>query len=1075
MRFPALCSISAVLLLASGGTTFASNPVAPVGQGDLVGGSSTQFAPESWVPCKPAAAQSIFAINDAVAKGTMTRDSASRPCTPSTAAEIRIADASSINPVGRSPAAATEQSAAGAAPPESELQEVVVTGSRIARPDFVSQQPILTVSSSDLESSAKVDVAAALEQSPAFLNGEDQNYNSNGPNGGKAELNLRGLGASRTLVLLDGRRLSPVDGTGVADINEIPQGIVDNIQTITGGASAAYGSDAMAGVVNIISKNIDGVEIGLSHGAADGGFGKNNDLYITLGSAFGDNKGHAMASFEYTQRDAIVGNQIPFFFYGGQGANLAYGAYTPATSPTGFAATNLPSQAAINAYYAACCGLPAGTVSNSFPLAFGPNGSLFDQHAPYYNYPGCTPNAPGCAIITVNGLLEQAIGQYAYVTIPQNRYAAFSKLTYALTDNTNIYAQFLANYNREDTQFSFPQLSTNALISIPVTNPFIPSALATILASRPNPKDPFTFNKRLLNFPSAIDDESFDTDQFIVGANGKIPVVNFTWDIYYMHDYSLDTELSQAVSQYRLQTLLSAADGGNSICSGGFNPFQGYTSSTSTQCVNYLYVTTHASTAEYQDTVEANLGGKVVTLPAGDVRFDLTGDWRQWVSSYTPDDLNVLGNPPSPTVVPANPTNGEISLREGALELFVPLLKDKPFAQSWNIDLAYRYSDYNIVGTTDAYKFTTDWRPAQSLLVRGGYEHAIRAPNMNDLFQLPTSVSQNIGNPPVGGDPCDYRSSLRSGPNAAQITAICIAQGIAASAIGTYTFNGTSTSTQTSGSLALKPEIGDTFTFGVVLSPAFSNPVLEHVQLSLDYYHIRIADAIGSSGYLYVLDNCYNINGGNPTFSPTNPYCALITRPLGGSTSSNSFIVGQPTMNLGGELDSGVDVELDWNWRLADLGLGARSGQLHLNSAVTWTDEFEIQTVPKTPWNNYVGTVSQLLSPTPPLPRWRGLTTLSYALAPVPVTVGLRWRYIDGMVDSSKVLTPNSTIGGVGTYNYLDLVASWKISNHLDLSGTLTNLTGRTPPIVNGTPGFTQPQLYDITNLTYLVSLHGKF
>jgi len=199
------------------------------------------------------------------------------------------------------PAAASDLTAvapAPAAPPEA-LPEVMVTGSRIARKDFVSEQPIVTSSAADLKASAKLNVETALEQMPQFQNGQDENYDAGAVGGGgRATVNLRGLGQQRTLVLLDGRRLPPTDGTGVADLNDVPLGIIDNVQVISGGASAAYGSDAMAGVVNIITKNVNGLEISVSHGAMDGGIGKRNDFSLNAGSSFGDNKGHAMISFE---------------------------------------------------------------------------------------------------------------------------------------------------------------------------------------------------------------------------------------------------------------------------------------------------------------------------------------------------------------------------------------------------------------------------------------------------------------------------------------------------------------------------------------------------------------------------------------------------------------------------------------------------------------------------------------------------------------------------------------------------------------------------------------------------------
>lgn len=950
--------------------------------------------------------------------------------------------------------------------------EVVITGSRIARKDFVSNQPIVSVSEDVLQAAGKTNIETALQQTPQFSNGQDENYNSNGPNGGRATLNLRGLGQQRTLVLLDGRRLSPTDGTGVANLNQVPQSIVSSVEVISGGASAAYGSDAMAGVVNIITKNLDGIEGSVSYGAANGGFGVHKDYWLNIGSPFANGKGHAMVSYQHTEREAIVGNQIPFFFFGGQGANLAYGAYSPGTAPLG-SAPNLPSQAAIDAYFAPY-GAPAGAVRNSTNLGFNADGTLFTPRTPWYNYQGVGPGGY-TGIIDVAGVLTTAIGQYAYVTTPQKRDTGYVKATYDLTDNTHLYIQALATYNKVDTQNSYQQLSTNGSLTIPVTNPFIPPDLAAVLAARPRPDENFTFNKRLLDFPPSLFLENFDTDQWVVGANGRIPRFNLDWDFYYQHDYSLDLETDDGiVSNYRVQTLLSAPDGGNSICRGGFNVFQGFHSYISPECQAYLVVTTHASTIEGQDTVEGNLSGKIMDLPAGEARFALTADWRQWQSRYSPDAINVLGNPPSSTQSGASTTEGQITVAEAAGELLIPILKGKRFAEALNVNLGFRHSDYNLSGGANTYKIATDWRPVQNLLLRGGYEHAIRAPNINDLFQGPTNVSVNIANPPVGGDPCDYRSSLRNGPNAAQVTALCVAQGIPAATVGTYQYLVTSAQTIASGSRDIKPEIGNTYTLGAVFTPESANPYFEHLQLSLDYYRIRISEAIGTSGYQYVLNNCYNVSGANPTYSADNPDCRLIDRNFGGVPGS-SFRIGQPSQNLGGLINSGVDLELDWHWRLPDLGLGDRSGQVNLNSTLSWIDEYKIQRVPGAPWADYTGTIPINLSATPPAPVWKALTTLSYQVAPIPVSVGLRWRYINGMRDISTVLNPASTVPGVRRFNYLDVTANWNITDHFDVSGVVTNVTGQIPPIVSGTPGATQTALYDISARTYLLTVHARF
>ena len=399
------------------------------------------------------------------------------------------------------PPAITDQPAPSPRPaPPEPVSQVTVTGSRIARPDFVSQYPMVSSSRADLQSSAKVNVETALEQMPQFLNGQDENYDAGAVGGGgRATLNLRGLGQQRTLVLLDGRRLPPTDGTGVADLNDVPLGIIDSVQVISGGASAAYGSDAMAGVVNIITKSIDGLEVSASHGAANGGFGERSDFFVNAGSTFGNDRGHAMISLEYTERDAIPGSAIPFFVFGGQSTNTPYGAYAPTTAPVGLA-PDPPSQAAVNAYFARYGAAP-GTVINTTPLGFNDNGTLFSTKAPFTNYQGIQPGSGAGGFQNIGGALTLEIGQYTFVTVPQNRYSVFSHETYALNADTRLYFQALVNHDVVSTQNTYYQVGASALTTVPVSNPFIPADLATLLASRPNPTEPFAFSKRYLDFP----------------------------------------------------------------------------------------------------------------------------------------------------------------------------------------------------------------------------------------------------------------------------------------------------------------------------------------------------------------------------------------------------------------------------------------------------------------------------------------------------------------------------------------------------------------------------------------------
>jgi outer membrane receptor protein involved in Fe transport len=954
----------------------------------------------------------------------------------------------------------------GAANGGEQPEEVVVTGSRIARPDFTSSVPIVTESNETLHEAGKVNIETALEQMPQFAGSFDESYDAeNSGGGGRATVNLRGLGETRTLVLLDGRRMPPSNGALIANLNDIPIGIVDTVEVISGGASAVYGSDAVAGVVNIKTKqHFQGLEFDANYGQASGGIGRKSDFSVTGGSDFADGKGHALFSLNYTQRTDVYGAQVPFFRVGGPGAAMPEFTF----SPTG---GNLPTQAAYNTLFAQY-GAAAGTVLNTTQIGLNDDGTLYSVNAPYVNYKGVLGDPGGnIVVLPVGGQLKLQTYPYQLVTAPQNRWVMFSKLDYDLADHTQLYFQGLYSSDKVSTQNNYPQV-TSGTVTIPVTNPFIPAVLKPILASRPNPNASFQFFKRFLDFPPVRFDEYFDTLQVLTGLKGDLPFGGMDWDVYVMHDQTENQEVqTNRLFSSQLLNLLNAADGGNSLCAGGFNPFQGNHSYMSAACQAYLSKDTHNYTRVWSNTGEGTLRGNLFDLPAGLMKYALTATIRHVDFRFSPDPTFVIGDPPPPIGNPGTtqPAAGNITSREFAAEVLVPLLKDKPFAHEWNLNVAARSSHYDVTGNITTYKFDTDWHVTSAMMFRAGYEHAVRAPNITELFSPATNNVVQIGSPPAAGDPCDWRGALRNGPNAAQIASLCVAQGIAPDVIATYVANSPSTGAVSSGSTLLKPERADTYTIGTVLSPRFDNAFFQNINFSVDLYDITIKDAISTTSTQVIFNKCYNVDGSNPTYSASNSWCQLIDRVTGGP---NSLRVLTPYLNLGSVKTSGADAQLDWTWR--DIG----PGRLHLNSAWTYVKSYEVQQLPGAPFLQYAGTVALPVTASTPSatstaePRIRILSTLDYGWS--GYDVGLRWRHLASMADQSVVANPASTIPGVPTYDYLDLLLGYDVSQNLKFTATVTNLTNKNPPIVNGQPGNTQRALYDLLGRTWQIGVRAK-
>lgn len=952
------------------------------------------------------------------------------------------------------PTAAQTPTENTASSPESEVQQIVVTGSRIVRSDFVATSPIITTSEATLRETGKVNVESALQQLPQFVPGRDENDNAEASGGGgRATVNLRGLGETRTLVLMDGRRLPVSNGQMVVDLNTVPLGIVESIEVISGGASAVYGSDAIAGVVNIRTKNhFNGLELSLNAGETFRGDGRRFDTSLTGGFDFAEEKGNALISVGYTERGEVGSNNREFFRLGGPSGTLPQGGFNPTSG-------NLPNQAAVDAYFARFGAAP-GAVRNTQALGFNDDGTLFTVVNPALNYNG--PREAGGYTFDTGQIIYNTTRD-ALITVPQDRYSVFSKVNYQLTDSVNVYAQGLFTNSEVSTQIGFTPVGAN-INTVPVTNPFIPTDLRTLLAARPDQNARFTFNKRYMFAPRRWQ-ESFNTYQIVAGLNGDLPFRDWTWDVYTLHNSSSLTETQQDyISRTRIQTLLDAPDGGRSLCEGGFNPFQGSANSFSPACIAYVSQDLHTTMHTETDVTEASMQGSVFVLPAGDARFSAVANYQSNSFDYSPDailitgDLGGVGNTAA--------SRGSINVKEFGAEMLLPILRDVTAAESLNLTVAGRRSDYNISGNVTTYKADIDWRPLQPLLIRGGYERAVRAPNIVELFSAPTGVTTLIGSAPQAGDPCDVRGIVRGGANAAQVRALCLAQGIPADLVDTYTYTAGSVGTLVSGSMELEPEKADTYTIGAVFTPRFDTPWFSRLAWSIDYYNITLEDAISSTGAQTAISKCYNLDGSNPGYDASNLYCGLIDRTFNGP---GSLRINQPFLNLGGYRTSGIDSQIDWTVDMEALGL---RGELRFNTALTYVEKFEIQQLPGDPFLDYSGTVSLPLSAIPSVPKFRTLTTLGYQVG--PVNAGVRWRHIDAMDDVTAVTRPASPAPGVPAYDLFDLLLGYRFSDGITLNAQVTNLGDKEPPVVAASPGNTNRGLYDVLGRAFLLNLQVK-
>lgn len=948
------------------------------------------------------------------------------------------------------------QDAGGATAAEGPVAEIVVTGSRIQRRDFTSPSPIVTAGAEQLQATGTNNIEQVLNQLPQFAPGQGAANGTVVGGGGRATLNLRGLGEQRNLVLLDGRRLPASNALGVVDVNVIPTAILQSVEVISGGASAVYGSDAISGVANFKTiQRFTGLRFESQYGNSFRGDARTFNTSITGGGNFADDKGNAVISFSYSDRQELVGAQREFY------RRAVGGTSSTTVGVASMLAGNNPSQAAVNSIFGRY-GVGANVVAATSGFGFNDDGTLFAANG------GANLKPVSSEFGIVNGVFAQTVAPHNTIVVPQKRYTFFGKLNYDITPDLRFYGQAIYAHTEQRMAQGYP-ISVPSRLLVPVTNPFIPADLRALLASRANPNAPFLVNRRFQETGKRYYDEPFDVFQVLAGFSGKLPMGNWTWDVYGSHDETTNAEtLLNGVSSTRVQQLLTAPDGGASICAGGYNVF-GFANAmaNSAACIDYISVEAHNTTKVSQDIVEATAQGTLFALPAGDVKLAVTAGRRENRYSYIPDGFYVA-TPATPngdlySITPTSKTSGSTGVTEAAAELLVPLLQGKSFADSVNLSLGYRYSDYDLTGGVSTYKAEVDWRVIPSLLLRGGYEHAIRAPNIAELFTAPTGALAALGFPPAAGDPCDFRFTPRATPAGASIRALCITQGVPASVIDSFTFgNGQVIATQ-KGTLTLKPETADTFTAGFVWRPPFKAPLLSQMSLSIDYYDINLKRAISPLPGATAVNKCFNLDGSNPSYSNTDVYCQLITRD---SNTGAITDISTPYLNLGGYKTSGIDIQFEWRAPLDAVGLG--EGQISLQSVVNYLDSYKIQTLPGTPSAEYAGTIG-----VPPLPKWKALSTLTYRRG--PAELGLRWVHVGAMDDVTVVTRPGSPSPGVKAYNTFDLIGRWDLNETVQLRAGVTNIADKKPLVVGGVLGTTNGALYDVVGRAYYMALRLAF
>ena len=927
-----------------------------------------------------------------------------------------------------------------------ELEEITVTGSRIVRKDYETASPIMTLDARSISDAGTPQIEQVLNELPQLV--PTITTTSNNPSlGGQANVDLRGLGTGRTLVLVDGARVQPSTVGGAIDLNTIPAGLIESVEIVTGGGSAVYGSDAIAGVVNIkMRRDFEGVQISALSGQAAEGDGATNGINVLLGGNFADGKGNAVLYMSYDDRESVYAGDRSFSAVA-LGPTLAPLGST--TIPNGYyvaSGNNPATQAAYDTVFGQYGAAP-GDVLNTSWIGFNEGGSVFSRNGTV-NFTGDTTD-PG--FNAANYTYNYSPVNYLQLPLERRQMAAFGH--YALSDSVEIYAKMgYTNYSAAQELAASPVSSGVGSTMLP-TNPFIPADLATILASRTNPDSSFQFVKRTLEVGPRNATNNYDVVQTTLGARGDFQLGehDWNWDVMYGWGRTNRYELQTGnVSRSRLQAAYNAtaANPDPLGCGGGgLNPFG--LNAISPSCAAAIAIQAQNTTELTNTYGTASFTGGVFGLPAGTLATAFGAEYRKSDAVFRPDEFLASGD-----VVGFNagqPVAGSIDVKEFFVEVSVPILADITGINYLGLDAAYRYSDYNLAGGVDTYMAGLEYEPFESVKIRGSYNRAIAAPNVNQLFR-PRSEGF-----PAYTDPCWDGSPQRTGADAAQVNALCQAQGAPAN----FPQGNSQVRALVGGNPDLGPESADTYTAGVVWSPDFGETDL---RVAVDWFSYEIEERIGSVGAASIVSRCFNDQGANPTYSDSNIWCGLFERNAAGIAEN----VLSNDQNLGAMNLDGVDMQLD-------IGRDIGPGTLSANMAVTKLLKWQQQEDPASPLTNQEGTIGILVAET--LPEWKGRLSVGYEIEKFDV----RWtmNYISGMdvvnSNAGRTAVLNGVVPTVPSYVYHRLTATWMPIDGLSVTLGIANLTDKQPPIYTsdsraGIQANTDPSTYDVLGRRYFLS-----
>jgi iron complex outermembrane recepter protein len=1005
--------------------------------------------------------------------------------------------------------------AQAAPPPPSEqaeaaapISEVVVTGSRIVQPGLQAISPVTSVSQEEIKSQGVTRIEDLINSLPQVV--ADQGSMASNGASGTAEVDLRGLGPQRTLVLINGRRLVPgtpdvkTPSNLGADLNNIPAALVERVDVLTGGASAVYGADATAGVVNfIMNDHFQGFRIdanadmynhsqhnyygqfppasGYGSPPSTVNDGKTKDITFILGGNFADGKGNATAYVGYRRVDAVLQSQRDFSrcSLDNEGGQVVCGGSSTAATGRIFGFGTAVS--------------PPGTV----PPVYG---------VPFQFFTGY-PNAAFGDGATINPKTGQIVpwvdsdafnyGALNYYQRPDERWTGGVFAHYNWDEHHEMYTEFMFMSDHTLAQIApsgmflgagggvIPAGYANAgspdgLWETNCSNPLLSAQELSVLCGGSTTGNvEMLMGRRNVEGGDRTDDLTHTSYRLVVGSKGELTDM-LSYDAYAMEGMTLlSDEYLNDVSLARLtNALLVGGTAANPVClanAGGANGAPGCvpyniwgTGAVNPAAVKYFTVPGFIEGETEERVVSGNvtadmtkLGVKMPTATTGLI-VNIGAEYRQEFEDLRPDvefqgngsraDLNGQG---SATL----PLSAGFQVWEGFLEARMPLLQDLPFTKELSIEAGYRYSSYTVGFDTNTYKFGVDWAPVSDVRLRASYNRAVRVPNLTELF------SQKFVGLDGSADPC---ATTGFGSPATATLAQCTRRAPPVGMTPAQYNEPGNPAGQYNGLLGgnpkLQPEVADTYTFGIVLTPT----ALPTFNMTLDYFDIKIKNIITSYGANFIVDQCVVQN--NPFFCSSTQegeQVGVHRDVLGSIWFSTDGYVEDPLLNLGYLWTRGVDLGAHYRQDLGWLG------HMDFSLAGTYTASSITEPYPGSGFYDCAGYYGATCGN--PLPKWRHVFSDTWATPIQGLDFMARWRHLNStkidVSNSSPLLAGavNPLIANLGSRDYLDLMAMYAWSKGITVRLGVNNVLDKDPPILPTTTaiasaffnGNTYPQVYD--------------